>query len=113
MREEALARHERLFRTLGNWRLAVVVAGAIVAYLNYWLLPVPVAALIGLMIYHERIDLRCRNEKRCAEFYRRAIARIETRWQTFGQTGERFCDPHHPYADDLDVFGKGSLFQLI
>lgn len=27
--------------------------------------------------------------------------------------GERFVDPHHPYSYDLDVFGKGSLFQYI
>src|SRR5882672_10262576 len=25
--------------------------------------------------------------------------------------GERFVDPHHPYTHDLDIFGKGSLFQ--
>jgi hypothetical protein len=25
----------------------------------------------------------------------------------------RFLDPHHPYADDLDVFGPGSLFELL
>ena len=30
-----------------------------------------------------------------------------------GATGERFRDSRHPYADDLDVFGAGSLFQLI
>ncbi len=27
--------------------------------------------------------------------------------------GERFVDPHHPFSHDLDVFGKGSLFQYI
>ena len=25
----------------------------------------------------------------------------------------RFRDDAHPYADDLDLFGKGSLFQLL
>ena len=30
-----------------------------------------------------------------------------------GQTGEAFIDPQHPYATDLDLFGIGSLFELL
>ena len=29
------------------------------------------------------------------------------------KSGERFLDPHHPYSYDLDLFGKGSLFQYL
>jgi hypothetical protein len=29
------------------------------------------------------------------------------------ETGERFADPSHPYSRDLDLFGKGSLFELL
>ena len=28
-------------------------------------------------------------------------------------SGERFRDPHHSYVDDLDLFGRGSLFELL
>ncbi len=45
--------------------------------------------------------------------YRRGIARIEDRWAGTGQTGERFRDPNHVYADDLDLFGRGCLFELL
>lgn len=27
--------------------------------------------------------------------------------------GEQYLDPHHPYSHDLDLFGKGSLFQYL
>lgn len=27
--------------------------------------------------------------------------------------GSRFADPHHPYSYDLDLFGKGSLYQYL
>jgi ABC-type multidrug transport system fused ATPase/permease subunit len=27
--------------------------------------------------------------------------------------GSKFIDPHHPYSHDLDLFGKGSVFQYI
>ncbi len=46
-------------------------------------------------------------------FYHNGLARIEDRWAGTGQTGERFNDPHHVYAADLDLFGKASLFELL
>ncbi len=33
-------------------------------------------------------------------------------WAT-GETGERFRNPNHLYSEDLDLFGKGSLFELL
>jgi DNA mismatch repair ATPase MutS len=30
-----------------------------------------------------------------------------------GEGGEAFLDPAHPYARDLDLFGKGSVFELL
>jgi hypothetical protein len=41
------------------------------------------------------------------------LARIEDRWMGSGQHGERFDVPHHVYAGDLDLFGTGSLFELL
>ena len=38
---------------------------------------------------------------------------MEDRWVGAGQTGERFSDPHHVYAADLDLFGRSSLFELL
>ena len=62
---------------------------------------------------HERI-LRARSRAdSAAAFYRRGIARVEDRWAGTGQTGERFRDPQHVYADDLDLFGRGCLFELL
>jgi len=34
-------------------------------------------------------------------------------WAGHGETGERFLDGAHPYAADLDLFGQGSLFELL
>lgn len=43
----------------------------------------------------------------------RGMARLEGRWHSFAEKGERYLDPNHLYAGDLDVFGQGSLFQLL
>ena len=69
--------------------------------------------LARVAVYHSRI-LRARDlSLRAVAFYERGLARIEDRWDDSGETGERFDDPHHVYASDLDLFGKSSLFQLL
>src|SRR5262249_27814810 len=35
------------------------------------------------------------------------------RWMGTGEPGARFLEEAHPYAPDLDLFGKGSLFELL
>ena len=49
--------------------------------------------------------------EKAADFYRRGIARIEDRGA--GDTGEQFRVVDHVYADDLDLFGKGGVFELL
>ena len=46
-------------------------------------------------------------------FYERGLARLEDRWAGTGEPGERFRDDRHVYANDLDLFGRGSLFELL
>ena len=51
--------------------------------------------------------------QRAIQFYERGLARIEDRWAGTGEAGERFRDDRHLYANDLDIFGRGSLFELL
>ena len=46
-------------------------------------------------------------------FYERGLARLEDRWAGGGEQGERFRDDNHVYSNDLDLFGRGSLFELL
>ncbi|MEO8128402.1 MAG: DNA mismatch repair protein MutS, partial [Bryobacteraceae bacterium] len=112
-RQNAAAQHTKAVQTIGNWRLAVVIAGAVLTWINYWLLPLPVAIFVALIVYHERVLRSLACETRAISYYERGIARLEDRWAGAGETGERFRNAEHPYADDLDLFGKGSLFQLL
>src|SRR5687768_18392643 len=48
-----------------------------------------------------------------AAFYRSGADRINDKWMHAEATGARFKNPDHPYADDLDIFGPSSLFQLL
>jgi hypothetical protein len=100
-------------------RLATFAAGIVLALLawrgtlSWWLLLLPVAAFGVLMHRHERVIRGRDAAARAAQFYEHGLARIEDRWSGLGSTGDRFRDDHHIYANDLDLFGAGSLFQLL
>src|SRR5581483_7665350 len=46
-------------------------------------------------------------------FYERAAERRNGDWIGKGNPGNLFRNPDHPYAKDLDIFGPGSLFELL
>jgi MutS domain V len=74
---------------------------------------VPVILFAGLAIAHEHRLRSIRLRQRNIHFYERGLARLEDRWAGTGETGERFLNPEHPYARDLDLFGRASLFELL
>jgi hypothetical protein len=119
-RESCVARYDKIHIRLGNFRLVLAFFAVILAwaslrghYLSPWWLSAPLAGFAGIAVYHSRI-LRARElAHRAVTFYEKALARVEDRWAGSGETGERFDDPHHVYAADLDLFGTSSLFQLL
>jgi hypothetical protein len=120
MRGASAVRCERRQRRLGYWRLAAVaVAGAVVwlalagpRITILWTL-IPAAAFTALLVAHARLTRRIEKERRAARFFERGLARLAGSWQGTGNTGDAFLDLAHPYAQDLDLFGIGSLFELL
>ena len=78
-----------------------------------WLMLIPVGAFVVLAIAHEKVITRIQQLKALVTYYDRGLARLEDRWAGKGERGERFIDAAHPYARDLDVFGSGSIFDLL
>jgi hypothetical protein len=73
----------------------------------------PLFLFLGLLAVHLHLNDRLTRVSRAERFYLRGIQRLEGTWKGTGRTGERFFDKDHPYARDLDIFGKGSLFELL
>ena len=75
------------------------------------------ASAIGLfgvlVVVHEPIRRRSARARRAADFYARGLARVEGRWPGSGVDGLTYLDLEHPYAADLDLFGRGSLFERL
>src|SRR5262249_62295325 len=66
-----------------------------------------------LVVRHDRI-IRARDAAaRAIGLYERGLSRIEDRWAGGGEEGQRFSDADHLYANDLDLFGPASLFELL
>jgi len=117
---QVVAAFERRHVALGNAQLAVAVAGIAGAWMavgRHWFAPwwllAPAAVFVALALVHESTMRGRKRAERLAAFYEKCIARIEGHWAGQGDGGERFDDPAHPYAEDLDLFGKGSLFELL
>ncbi|HET6217229.1 MAG TPA: mismatch repair protein [Acidobacteriaceae bacterium] len=77
------------------------------------LLLIPVTAFIVLDVVHRRLIRRVNVCSRAIRFYEQGLARLDGHWAGGGVTGERFLEPSHPYARDLDLFGRASLFELL
>jgi len=50
---------------------------------------------------------------RLRRFYTGGVERLEERWVGNGIRGEEFEAPDHIYAGDLNLFGRGSLFERL
>jgi hypothetical protein len=118
--QQIAAAKNRVHIQIGNFKLAVVAAGLVVAWFSFerkafsseWLWA-PIAAYLILSWIHQRV-IRARTRAETAvAMYRRGIARMEDRWAGTGQSGARFRNREHVYADDLDLFGLGCLFELL
>jgi hypothetical protein len=118
--KQAIDKQERRHITLGNTKLAIIIAGLVLAWLSlhsglfspYWIFAAVAIYAIAAIVHGRVIQARTRAE-RITNFYLRGIARIEDRWTGTGEPGERFRDPKHVYAEDLDLFGRGSVFELL
>ena len=127
--EFALRHRDRIFIGLK------ISSGIITLCLAVWLakyhtgsiffLLVPLALIVMLFVLHERVLTAMRANRQVHQYYERGVARLEDRWFTpdaathLGGTaaradiGEHYLVDTHPYARDLDIFGAGSLYDLL
>ena len=75
----------------------------------------PIAAAVGfgaLVVVHARTIERGERARRAARMYQRGLDRLDFKWSGRGRGGDAFAEGHE-YARDLDLFGRGSLFELM
>jgi hypothetical protein len=73
----------------------------------------PGAALVTLSVSHDWLVRVSEVRRRAVRYFERGLLRLDGKWSGTGDRGVRYLDSAHPYAQDLDLFGGGSLFELL
>ena len=105
---------------LSNARLAVFLLAVVMAWFVWetrdisviWM-ALPLVSFLVLMILHAGVIRSLDRAMRAVVFYQKGLGRLEGRWAGVGDDGLRFLEESHPYARDLDLFGEGSVFELL
>ena len=108
--------HRRLWIYMGAAALGcmIVTSAALSSHLisRLWIVLPSVVALSILRALGRNAQLHGRVE-RIVRFYELGMARLSHHWQGRGVSGDEFRPADHAYASDLDLFGTGSLFELL
>ena len=116
-RQAVLDAKERAHVRFSRLRLLIVGAGAAVLVIGGlralpWTL-LPLALFVIVAVAHGQL-LNARGRAASAvAFFDRGLARMAHQWIGRGRTGDRFAPADHLFAADLDVFGRGSLFEFV
>jgi hypothetical protein len=121
--QDATSREEKaqqMFNGLAGGRLLAFVV--MVVSLGLWSTQnQPLWGFLGLVagIIFMILMVRQQKAKRNRDFLRNLqtinqdeLDRLDLKFRR-PETGEQFADPLHPYATDLDIFGKHSLYRLL
>ena len=119
-REERAGRLRGRERRLSHLRLALVAVALAAGWLGFvskaispaWT-ALPLLAFSFVVVRHHLVVEARIRAQRAAAYYAAGIRRLDGEWTGHGPQGKRFDDLHHLYASDLDLFGEGSLFQLL
>ncbi|MCX8128738.1 MAG: DNA mismatch repair protein MutS [Clostridia bacterium] len=115
-------KQNRLVNTISNVRLLIFIAGILVTLVVYYIglriLSIASAlSAICAFIYIVWNHIRLINNRSCTtsivKINENSLKRLIGEWKEFEDTGEEYSDKEHEYSFDLDLFGKGSLFQMI
>lgn len=117
-----LKKQEKAERYLVNLRPAVFITGIAAAALMYMVhnyipftaaLVLFTALFIYLVVRHERLKNHMIYTTLLRDINTSSLKRLQGEWDTFTDDGGDFKDSNHSYSEDLDIFGKKSLFQWI
>jgi hypothetical protein len=119
-RTARLAHLDVLHARIGSVRLLIGASFLLIAWMCWgplaialpWL-SLPVGGFIAVLIYHQRVRTRRARAQRAVLLYQDGLGRLQDQWSGKGTTHQPFETLHHIYADDLDLFGPDSLYQLL
>ncbi|WHH58573.1 DNA mismatch repair protein MutS [Petroclostridium sp. X23] len=120
--EVELQQYSTIFNIVGYLKLAVLLIFISTVFLTFYkgfsyvfcVTGIAILLLqVFLWIYHSKVHDSVNYAKAMIIINKQYLDRISGDWVHFADIGEEFIDVKHPYACDLDIVGKKSLFQLL
>jgi len=116
---QRIAALDRASFQISNGRLLIAGIGAVLLWAAFirgsvspWWAVVAWMTFAAVAVVHAKYLERLERARRAARLYDRGLARLSGRWAGSGRDGAAFGEGH-PYARDLDLFGRSSLFELL
>lgn len=108
--------HQRLWTyvIVGAFAEIVVVWASFSSHLisELWILLPSVVVVFSIQSLRKNAGTHSRVQ-RIVSFYDLGVARLRHQWQGRGIGGREYLPENHAYASDLDLFGTGSLYELL
>src|SRR5918993_5354565 len=106
---------------VANARLVAFLAAVVAAAWGLWgrvptgwvIAGILLGCFVVLAIYHSRLGRQRARLATLRAIQEEALARLDRRWSDLPMSWVPEVPPDHPYADDLDIVGRASLFQLL
>lgn len=106
----------------GNYKLLVffggLAAAAVFFFLKLYIIMAAivlifVSGFVYLSIIHNKLIRNKNYSQAMLQINQMCLKRATGQWKDFPDTGDEFENHQHNYTYDLDIFGKGSLFQML
>ena len=119
-RERQLASVRALHHRLWTYVIVAAFAGIVVVWASsgshlisgLWILLPSVVFVFSIQSLRKNAGTHKRVQ-RITSFYELGLARLRHQWQGRGIGGEEYLPENHAYASDLNLFGNGSLYELL
>jgi hypothetical protein len=117
-----VARLDSRSRAIGTLRLLLaavalgLVCAIVWAHAGAWGgagIAVAGVAFAACVVVHARVIEARERAAAGQRFHERGLGRLDHAWEKLPASSERFRSADHPFASDLDVFGRGSVMQLV
>lgn len=110
---------KKRLRWMAFFRLAVFLATIIMAVVaTRWgltavviFISAGISVFLATLVRYLRMQRQLMKDENLVEINQKELKALEGDYSMF-ENGEEFDDPDHPFANDLDIFGPGSLFQF-
>lgn len=112
----------KIIEVVGWSRLIILLGGLYLTYRSYkgqglfiagLVLAITILIFLIVAFFHGKVITKKDKIELALEFNEKGLKRLNGEYKEFEDIGEELIEKNHAFVEDLDIFGKNSLFQMI